>query len=82
MSDSLSATQLLRIRDKLEAIAADQTNPIRSEQAIAALERMRNGEFGVCVECGDEISAARLAAKPAAQICLDCQTLKDEEDDG
>jgi RNA polymerase-binding transcription factor DksA len=80
MSDSLSAPQLLRIRAKLEAMVADQSNPLRSEQAAAALERMRNGEFGVCVECGDEITPARLAAKPEARLCLDCQTLKDEED--
>jgi RNA polymerase-binding transcription factor DksA len=80
MSDSLSAPQLLRIRSKLEAMVADSSNPVRSEQAAAALERMRNGEFGVCIECGDEITAARLAAKPEATLCLDCQTLKDEED--
>lgn len=80
MSDSLSAPQLLRIRAKLEAMVADQSNPLRGEQATAALERMRNGEFGVCVECGDEITPARLAAKPEAPLCLDCQTLKDEED--
>ena len=80
MSDSLSAPQLLRIRSKLEAMVADSSNPVRSEQATAALERMRNGEFGVCIECGDEITAARLAAKPEATLCLDCQTLKDEED--
>jgi RNA polymerase-binding transcription factor DksA len=80
MSDSLSAPQLLRIRSKLEAMVADSSNPVRSEQAAAALERMRNGEFGVCIECGDEITAARLAVKPEATLCLDCQTLKDEED--
>ena len=80
MSDSLSAPQLLRIRSKLEAMVADSTNAARSKEAAAALERMRNGEFGVCVECGDEITPARLAAKPEAPLCLDCQTLKDEED--
>ena len=80
MSDSLSAPQLLRIRSKLEAMVADSTNAARSKEAEAALERMRNGEFGVCVECGDEITPARLAAKPEAPLCLDCQTLKDEED--
>lgn len=80
MSDSLSAPQLLRIRSKLEAMVADTSNAIRAEQATAALERMRNGEFGVCVECGDEITTARLAAKPEAPLCLDCQALKDEED--
>jgi RNA polymerase-binding transcription factor DksA len=80
MSDSLSAPQLLRIRAKLEAMAAETSQLVRSQEATAALERMRNGEFGVCVECGDEISPARLAAKPETPLCIDCQALKDEED--
>lgn len=80
MSDTLTAPQLLRIRAKLESMAADSASPKRAADAAAALERMRNGEFGVCVDCGDEISTARLAAKPEAALCSDCQTLRDEED--
>src|SRR5690554_3717946 len=64
MSDNLSAQQLLRIRSKLETIVNEQPNTRQAESAAAALQRMREGEYGYCVECGDEISAARLAAKP------------------
>jgi phage/conjugal plasmid C-4 type zinc finger TraR family protein len=30
-----------------------------------------------CVDCGDEIPAARLAAVPDAERCVDCQVLRD-----
>ncbi|RUO63706.1 TraR/DksA family transcriptional regulator [Pseudidiomarina insulisalsae] len=81
MSESLSAQQLLRIRSKLEAIITEQPETSAALSASAALQRMRSGEYGYCVECGDEISAARLAAKPDVALCVDCQALKDEEDE-
>ena len=43
----------------------------------AALQRMRDGEFGICVDCEEPISAKRLAAVPWAAYCLSCQELHD-----
>ncbi|RUO59173.1 TraR/DksA family transcriptional regulator [Pseudidiomarina marina] len=81
MSDNLSAQQLLRIRSKLETVVNEQPGTRQAQSADAALQRMRSGEYGYCVECGEEISAARLAAKPDVALCVDCQVLKDEEED-
>jgi RNA polymerase-binding protein DksA len=39
----------------------------------AAFERLSSSEYGLCKECGDEISLARLRAVPFASSCLDCQ---------
>jgi DnaK suppressor protein len=39
-----------------------------------ALERVRAGSYGTCVQCGAAIAAARLRAEPSAQMCVDCQT--------
>ena len=39
----------------------------------AALRRMDEDEYGYCLSCGDDIAAARLAADPAATLCVDCQ---------
>lgn len=39
----------------------------------AALERLRAGTFGLCLDCGDEIPARRLAAVPWAFRCVACQ---------
>lgn len=40
-----------------------------------ALQRLEDGEYGVCVECGEDISANRLAADPAAHLCIACARL-------
>ena len=39
----------------------------------AALERLNAGMYGYCLECGDDISTARLRALPFAVRCLDCE---------
>lgn len=38
-----------------------------------ALERIDNGTFGVCEECGDEISVKRLEARPETTLCIRCK---------
>ena len=38
-----------------------------------ALQRIREGEFGECVNCGNEINAKRLEAVPWTRYCIDCQ---------
>lgn len=38
----------------------------------AALERLDEGEYGYCTDCGEEIAAERLAADPAIALCADC----------
>ncbi|MEZ5754297.1 MAG: TraR/DksA C4-type zinc finger protein [Paracoccaceae bacterium] len=38
----------------------------------AALQRMAAGEYGSCVKCGAEISAARLDVLPFTPFCRDC----------
>jgi DnaK suppressor protein len=38
-----------------------------------ALQRLAEGEYGICVECGDDIARERLYANPAATRCAECQ---------
>ena len=38
-----------------------------------ALERMRDGQFGICEGCGCSIPMARLNALPYACYCIKCQ---------
>lgn len=39
-----------------------------------ALRRIEHGTYGQCVDCGDQIDPARLAARPSAARCLRCQS--------
>ncbi|RLA18685.1 MAG: TraR/DksA family transcriptional regulator [Gammaproteobacteria bacterium] len=41
-------------------------------QIEQALERLRKGEYGVCVTCGNEINHDRLNAVPYAVECINC----------
>jgi DnaK suppressor protein len=38
-----------------------------------ALQRIREGAFGECVNCGNEINAKRLEAVPWTRYCIECQ---------
>ncbi len=45
----------------------------RVNRISAALERLNDGEYGTCVECGEAIAPARLRALPEVQTCVRCQ---------
>lgn len=42
-----------------------------------ALDRVKNGTYGLCLRCGKPISEGRLAAIPETELCIECQ--KEEE---
>ncbi len=59
---------LLSVRDKEKLDAVEE-----------ALERVREGTYGVCEECGDEIGGGRLKAMPLAKSCVTCQSQVEKE---
>lgn len=46
----------------------------------AALQRIRQGSFGVCARCGEEIPARRLSALPWTEYCIACQEALEQEE--
>ncbi len=38
-----------------------------------ALRKIEEGSFGVCEECGEEISIKRLEARPETTLCIRCK---------
>lgn len=61
----------LRIRDRERKLI----NKIKD-----ALERIDAGEFGICEECGEEISEARLKARPVTTLCINCKMEEEEKE--
>ena len=55
----------LRIRDRERKLLAK----IRE-----AVERIDEGTYGICDECGCDISIKRLEARPVATHCIECKT--------
>lgn len=39
----------------------------------SALQRIKDGDFGICIECNKPIAAARLKAIPYVETCVKCQ---------
>jgi RNA polymerase-binding protein DksA len=73
-----------RVLDSAEQSVADLLADARilemekevAEQAdvVAALARITDGTYGVCIDCGDDIGLKRLDAWPTAKRCIRCQT--------
>ena len=59
---------LLSLRDKGKLLAIEE-----------ALEKLREGTYGVCEECGDEIGPGRLKAMALARLCFPCQSRLEKE---
>ena len=62
---------LLRIRDRERKLI------LKIKEALA---RIDEGTFGICEECGAEISEERLKARPVTTLCIECKTKAEEEE--
>jgi RNA polymerase-binding transcription factor DksA len=50
----------------------------RLEQVNLAMERMHKGEYGWCLDCGEELPYRRLRLVPEALRCYGCESLREE----
>jgi len=84
----LCASEILGLREGEESTA--NTGDIewrhraqleaRLREIIDAQDRLLDGTYGKCVDCGEQISVGRLMADPAAYLCLACQKLVERRD--
>lgn len=62
--------------DAMQQQAMAQASARRSDgerQRIqSALGRLRQGDYGYCVKCDEEIGERRLSVDPATLLCIDC----------
>jgi len=56
--------------DVLDALDDEAKQGIR--EIDNALLRIKKGEYGFCLKCGDEIPEQRLQAVPYAEYCIAC----------
>ena len=72
----------LAISDEAEAASVDVSNNLsiflleRDRSALFLIERalgkIADCTYGLCEECGSEISVKRLQARPFASLCIEC----------
>jgi DnaK suppressor protein len=65
------------VRESLYQLSSQCRNLLRSIEA--ALERIREGTYGICEMCGDDISPRRLEALPWTDCCLGCQERMEQQ---
>jgi DnaK suppressor protein len=52
----------------------DDARVLRAVQRCeSAMQRLSDGRYGLCVDCGDAIAAPALEARPETERCDDCQ---------
>ena len=75
MLDQQAVGRLSRM-DALQFQAMAKANQVRrnaTEKALhAALQRIEEGEFGYCEDCGEEIARKRLEFDPSVLRCISC----------
>ena len=73
--DQQSVGRLSRMDALQQQAMAKATGSRRAQQRVkiaAALARMDEGEFGFCVECGEDIAVKRLELDPTVATCVNC----------
>jgi len=66
------AEQAVQRQGEEVAYGLDQSARIELIQIKKAIERIENGEYGICANCGEQIPGERLAAVPFTNFCKDC----------
>jgi DnaK suppressor protein len=46
----------------------------------AALERIEEGTYGICENCGERISTERLKARPVTTLCISCKKKQETQE--
>jgi DnaK suppressor protein len=58
----------LRIRDRESMLI---------KKIRRSLKDIENGEYGICEDCGEDISIERLKARPVTSLCIGCKTKRE-----
>lgn len=75
MLDQTSVGRLSRMdamQQQAMANATSQRRQIEITAAKAVLARITEGEFGYCMECGEDIAPKRLDHNPTVATCITC----------
>ncbi len=61
----------LRIRDRERKLI---------KKIKKALEKIDEGTYGICEECGEDIGTKRLEARPVTTLCIECKSRQEKEE--
>ena len=58
----------LRIRDRESMLI---------KKILASLKDIESGDYGICEDCGEDITIGRLKARPVTSYCISCKTKRE-----
>jgi DnaK suppressor protein len=76
LADPLDMTQEAAEQDVAVQLIDRESLLIR--RLRLAIDRTKDGSYGICLQCQDEIATKRLSAIPWAELCIRCQQKADE----
>jgi len=85
VNDELNALSDLQLSDEGDHASVNNNSMVESaivqqqqkelQEIEKALDKIANGEYGICEMCEDEIGFQRLKVKPHAIYCIDCREI-------
>jgi RNA polymerase-binding transcription factor DksA len=72
-ADSADITMQREVDYTIKGIVEDEVHQVQQ-----AMRRQAEGRYGVCDDCGQPIAPERLAVRPQATHCIDCQRRLEE----
>jgi DnaK suppressor protein len=64
------------------ALRVRERETVLTRKIEYALSKLEDGTFGICEECGEEISEKRLQARPVATLCIECKEKEETAERG
>ena len=64
-------TRTLRFRDRESMLI---------KKIRKSLEDIETGDYGICEDCGEDISIERLKARPVTSFCIPCKTKRESDE--
>jgi DnaK suppressor protein len=77
VGDDVDQAVALEEENLRSALSAMEVQRLRSIEG--ALQRIEEGTYGYCEECGEPIEEGRLMAKPFAVMCVRCKEEKERK---
>jgi DnaK suppressor protein len=73
------ADDATEVFDRERGMALQSNSQELLTQVDAAIERLDQGNYGICARCSQQIDPDRLEALPYAIYCINCQSIVEQE---
>ena len=74
-TDEIQGNMLMELANQLGS-----RNAVKLNQIQAALKRIEERTYGLCLDCEEAIPEKRLTANPHAQLCVSCAEDREREE--